>query len=115
MDLMRTILLEIEEDEGLGGAIDIKAPDYTPDQVTYHVGLLKQAGLIEAADAGSLDGGPAFIPQGLTWNGHEFLDAVRNDTIWHQVKAEVNRLGSLPIELVKTLTIKVVAKHMGLP
>jgi hypothetical protein len=37
--------------------------------------LLRRAGSIEGVDASSVDLGDSVIAQGLTWQGHELLDA----------------------------------------
>ncbi len=37
--------------------------------------------LIEAIDLSAMEG-PSFKPRCLTWQGHEFLDAVRDKDIW---------------------------------
>ena len=114
MDLIRTILLEIEEHQDPGSAVTLKAPGYSPLQIAYHVKLLTQAGLIEALDASHMQS-LAWIPTSLTWSGHEFLDTARNDTVWQKVKAELKDKGmSLPFELIQQLAVKIVAGYMGL-
>ncbi|EOV9525803.1 DUF2513 domain-containing protein [Bacillus cytotoxicus] len=30
--------------------------------------------------------GTGWIYSSLTWEGHEFLDAIKNDTVWNNVK-----------------------------
>jgi len=42
--------------------------------------LLHEAGFIEAMDLSTL-GGICWKPTRLTYNGHEFLDAARSDTV----------------------------------
>ena len=34
---------------------------------------------------------------GLTWNGHAFLDNIRNDTAWNAVKEKTKKVGSASI------------------
>ena len=34
---------------------------------------------------------------GLTWNGHAFLDDIRNDTTWNAVKEKSKKVGSVSI------------------
>ena len=45
--------------------------------------LLDEAGLIEAIDLSSRNG-PAWLPQRLTWAGHEFIEASRDESRWHK-------------------------------
>ena len=56
-----------------------------------------------------------FLGVKMTWEGHEFLDAVRSDTVWAQVKQKAaEQGGSLPLELVKLLANALLKKHLGL-
>ena len=105
-DLIRKILDQIEEkSDGLScGELDL--PDHAAEEVWYQVMLLKQAGLIEAADCRSRAGN-RWLPQSLTWDGHEFLDAIKNDTVWTQVKTTVKEKGGVvPFEILKALAIQ---------
>ena len=53
------------------------------------------------------DGAVVLGASSLTWQGHEFLDAIRNDTIWNKTKNVVaERGGAIPFELIKELAIK---------
>lgn len=78
MDLIRKILSDVEATQTDGPLISLKDP-----HEAYQALLLKEAGLIEA----SIINGPFGKPRGaiiqrLTWNGHEFLDASRDNKIW---------------------------------
>jgi hypothetical protein len=86
MDLIRTILQRVESDESITPA-PFEIPGHAQEQVNYHIALLKDAGFIEATVDGDNSGAvtSAFIDR-LTWQGHEFLDAARDDTIWHKAK-----------------------------
>lgn len=87
-DLVREILRGIEEFPSYGRLIDLSIEDHSDDEITYHVMLLNEAGLIEALDLSSHDG-ICWKPTRLTYSGHEFLDAARSDTVWAKAKAVV--------------------------
>jgi SOS-response transcriptional repressor LexA len=78
MDLIRTILLQIEEAPPNVNRIKLKLDGPSQDEVTEHLRLLIESGLIEAIPFQS-NGKERFLPKRLTWKGHEFLDAARND------------------------------------
>ncbi len=43
-------------------------------------------------------------PRSLTWGGHDFLDAIRNDDVWSKTKSTVQeKVGSATFEVVKAL------------
>jgi hypothetical protein len=81
---------------------------------------MKDAGLIEAAIAKGPDGSPAgAVIIRMTWAGHDFLDAARDDTVWRKAKDNVLKPGvSWTFDLLKQ-TLKALAQQqlarIGLP
>jgi hypothetical protein len=54
----------------------------------------------------------SWIPKGLTWDGHEFLDAIRNDTVWNKTKRVIaDKGGSIPFDVLKDLALKFTRTH----
>jgi hypothetical protein len=65
--------------------------------VRYHAELAQDAGFIEAEFM--MDG---FIVQRLTYAGHEFLDAAREEKLWNKAKQTVlSNAGTLTVEALK--------------
>ena len=103
MDLARKILEQVEEKSKGVGVVNLDIPNYPPDEVSYNVMLLAQAGLLKANDCTS-SMGLLWIPRTLTWTGHEFLDAIRNDTVWNKVKETAKEKGgAITFEAIKAL------------
>ena len=114
MELVRQILLAIEAYKDLKQDLKFEIEGYSEEQIMYHMKILADGGLIEAIDASTFEG-ICFIPQGLTWSGYEFLDAIRNETVWKQTKEVVrDKGGSLPFEVLKSLAIEFLKKFVGL-
>jgi hypothetical protein len=89
MDLIRQILLSTEADEN---KIDAK---FTQEEIAYHASLLKDAGFLDAAIVRGPRNQPhGCVLQGLTWDGHEFLDAMRDDTLWKRAKEKFIKPGA---------------------
>ena len=87
MDLCRQILLEIEARKS-GESIEMLQTGASGNDVIEHLQLLQDAGLIAArVDRHSRD----YSIQRLTWEGHEFLQAARDDGVWAEAK---ERIGS---------------------
>ena len=89
MDLIRTLLLEIESwppGARVPSTRIVIAP-YTEEQIRYHAELLHDAGFIGGVLAVHRASGerPAIVGR-LTWHGHEFVDATRSDIVWAAVK-----------------------------
>jgi hypothetical protein len=85
MDVVRLILMRQES-----GEAPPELAKYTEDLIVYNVALMKDAGLVEAVIANDADGSPrAAVIIRLTWAGHDFLDAARDDTLWRKAKEKV--------------------------
>lgn len=109
MELIRKILLEVEKFSQPIGWATLNVPGYDPEVVSYHVMILNQAGYLEAQDLTTHERF-FWAPTSLTWQGHEFLDAIRNETVWEQVKEEIKKKGvSTPFDVLKDLAVKLTA------
>jgi hypothetical protein len=79
MDFIREILMATEANR------EIDTTGFSPEEVWNHVRLLKQAGYIDALVA-AYRAPYQFQIFALTWEGHEFSDAMRDDTLWEKAK-----------------------------
>jgi hypothetical protein len=114
LELIRLVLLDIEANNDPTRTIAISMDGYTHEEVQYHIKLLKEAGYIVAQDRSTFTQ-MDYRPKSLTWAGHEFLDAARNDTVWRQVKVKLKEMGvDAPLSVVQQLAIKYVSQHLGL-
>lgn len=103
MDLARKILFAIEESEGECGPDDITIEGYSDQIVYYHIKILAEAGLIEAEDISKMgEDGFRWWAKSLTWQGHEFLEAARDNSRWEKAKKLASeKTGSLMFEAIK--------------
>lgn len=102
MDLLRQILFEVEKLPFTGGFDTIVIPNRSMQEIAYHIYLAHNAGLLDALDASSHDG-PNWYAKHLTYEGHEFLEAARDDTRWNKAKETVMKnVGSLTLDALKT-------------
>lgn len=114
MSLVRQILLELEQDTRWGTIAEVEIDGYPDDLVSYHVKLLGEAGYIDAVDFSS-SGAVDWRVRGLTWSGHEFLDAIRNDSVWDKTKKIIAEYGgAVPADLVKAVAVKALTNLLGL-
>ena len=109
LDLIRRILLDVEND-GTDSPKHTGFNAYTEDgyaleAVHYHLQLLHDAGLIVADEL--VPG--QWWPERLTWAGHEFLDAARDDARWARAKETVaTRAGSAPFRVMHDVLLRLV-------
>ena len=83
---------EAQEHGYTSGNPDIEK--YSDEEVAYHVYLMKQAELVNATETTSMSSeSPSALLLCLTWLGHEFLDAAKDDTIWTKAKETILKPG----------------------
>jgi hypothetical protein len=113
MELIRTLLLRSEDDKE---AVK-RAESYSVEERAYHVQLMVDAGLVEAKVARNADGAPiGAVTTRLTWAGHDFLDAMRDDTVWKKAKEHVLKPGaSWTFDLLKEWLKAQAKEKLGLP
>lgn len=97
-DLVRDILLAIENGtvqfvHGNG----LKDSEADPSAVSYHLHLLEQAGFVDVQ--AKVVGGMTQV-RGLTWEGHEFLDTVRDSTVWRKTKEGAAKAGGASLAVL---------------
>ena len=119
LDLVRAVLLAAEaHDSPLATRLTI--PGYSQEQIDYHCQLLADAGLLDRCEWKPAPGAMPTIMSGtrmtirLTWQGHEFLDASRENRIWQAAKARVEQAGGFTFDLLKAVLTELVKQQMGL-
>ena len=99
MDLCRKILLSVEARESTIDPVWVDLQGYTDGQIGHHAKLLADGGLLEGMDCTSQgDDIDCYKPRCLTWKGHDFLEAARNETRWRKATAVIAEK-SLPATL----------------
>ncbi len=104
MDLIREILLQAEglPAERKNAKIEIDGRD--PNEIGQHLLLLQDARLAEVLDSSGVGSMHNVTLRRLTWEGHEFLDQIRNEEKYKEAKEEAIRLtGSAGFEVLKAL------------
>ena len=103
MDLVRKLLLQVEKTDSTDGIPDVDG--YETLTVAHHIWLLIDAGLIHGT---KIDYGSGHLPQGnytcITWAGHDFLNAARNETTWRKAMVAVKQnAGTVTFQVLKLL------------
>ncbi len=107
MDLVREILLALEEYEHGFAPQNFEIEGHSKEEVGFHVYIMNKAGLLQAVDITSLnDKSPQAIPSKLTWEGYEFLEAAREPSRW-QVALKIAREkgAALTFEILKAILV----------
>jgi hypothetical protein len=109
-DTIREILTRLEEINPAEAHLELaNFPVNRAAEISYHMELLIEAGLIEGQMTKYIEQEiPAFFVSRLTWSGHEFLDAIRSNTVWEKTKKTIVSKGlALTFDLVKSVATDV--------
>jgi hypothetical protein len=117
MDFIREVLLKVEADGELDGhhfkSFDASYfPGHTNEQVAYHVEQLVEAGLLKGEGRTLQSTAP--IVSRLTWQGHEFLDNIKDIGVWQQVKVRIAGLPGLALPVIAKIAEAEIMKKLGL-
>ncbi len=101
MELIRKIMLAAEP-----GPSYATIDGYTDEEIRYHKKLAIEKGLLQGIykdDSTQLSDIPrSVIVKGVTWEGHDFIQAIREDAKWEKVKKFLIEAGKdITIETVK--------------
>lgn len=91
-DLIRAILIHIENQPELGATVMARQfPEFTADEVNYHIWLLIQAELIIGICNRDSPMQSGFVCKAsvLTWQGQEFLSQIRQDSRWQKIRTKL--------------------------
>lgn len=101
-DLVRLLLLEIEDKTGPYDSLelsDISIKDYSYEEILYTTERLLEAGYITARlEPTKLRCNQVIYS--LTWEGHKFLDTIRDNTVWRRTNDIVKKLSSVSLSLI---------------
>lgn len=114
--LVRALLLHFEGKENDQMDSCPAIPEYTPLEVGYHLILLYEAGFIRAEAEVSKAGRVIMVyPFSLTWTGHEFLDAARDDNIWNKTMKRVSSTtGAVSFSVLQALLVSYAKQTLGI-
>jgi hypothetical protein len=115
MDLVREVLIFIEEHSHGFAPDSISIEKYSDEQVGYHCYLMEQAGLVYAKDQTTMaDFSPNWTAVAMTWKGHEFLDNAKHQGSWQQAKEVVEKLGDASFSVWTNVLTRIVMNNLGM-
>ena len=112
MDLVRQILIDLSESNNSLPASAFTTDKWDEKTVGYNMVIMGEAGLIQVTRKGAL-GNPYWYvcAEHITWEGNEFLSAIKLDSVWSKVKKKVAKtVSDAPIEIFKSLAIQALSE-----
>lgn len=122
-DCVRDLLLFIEENLEYGYYIqanEVQIGNYSQQEILYAADKLLEAGYINATRKEYLDnpGIPQIRINSITWDGHQFLDNIRDNEVWKHTKGILSKFSSVSIGIINNVASQVISNiiksQMGL-
>lgn len=121
-DCVRDVLLYLENNLSLNNSIsfpsDIKESlllKYSKDDLLYTVKILLNKKLILGADNFNYATGMYTVNiESLSFDGHSFLDNIRDNQVWSKSKKILSAFKSVSIEIISQVATNVIYKKLGL-
>ena len=110
-DCIRTLLLYIEENLPYRGSLIINQLDLSPyskEELLYTADKLIEAGYLNSRFAWNMQTSHMIVVESLSYNGHKFLDTIRDDAVWSKTKNILSCFKSVSIEVISETASKVI-------
>ena len=117
LDLLRDQLLQIEALDRGDGA-DLTLDQSGVDDLVFHehLRLLKEAGFIEAYELFDAESdGVQYFPTRLTYQGHEYLAAIRDPEVWKATKSIARSVGGAGVAFGWEIAKAEIKRRLSLP
>lgn len=118
-DCIRDLLLYLEANLSYENNIPIEGlhlNNYSPNDLTYTADKLNEANYIKAIKSScTYKDIPIFIVTDITYSGHQFLDTIRDQSIWESTKAKASKFASISIPILQELATSFLKDKLGLP
>lgn len=110
-DCVRDVMLFLEENLELVSFLECSNIEinYNSNDVTYTCAKLIEAGYLIGNTTVDLSGHMKVVINSITWNGHQFLDNVRSNTVWNKTKETAIKLGSVSVSFLSNIAAQIIA------
>lgn len=113
MDIVRSLMLQIEKETTLDESLTFEKSQTNPNSF-YALLKLKEAGYINSIEINTWIGVVQIDVQSLTYEGHKFLDTIRDPKIYRQAKEKVKSLSSVSLDIFSKVATQLLINQLGL-
>lgn len=121
-DCVRDLLLYLEENLTYENDVvinNISIKNYTEAELVYTAEKLYEANYLNCMKPLYIDEEiPSIIVLSLTYNGHQFLDTVRDNAVWDKTKKISSSIASTSLKILENIATNVItniiSKQIGL-
>lgn len=118
-DFVRSLLLFVESTDTLDGPSEQDLLNFTTNEgfskndLVYTIHRLLDAGFIKG-DVQYASNEPYWLHiSALTYDGHEFLENVRDSKVWSATKKVSSKVGSVSLNILSTIAADIIKKVLS--
>ncbi len=114
LELIRRVMLAAEKSKDPYELVDPKFEGHNETEISYQIALLDDAGLLHGQDRSAI-GIFRWSAGALTWSGHEFVEAVRDEAVWKEALTIAGMTDDgVVFEILQKALMQVLEKRAGL-
>ena len=115
-ELVREVLLIVEEYLPDRESEIVWPSNVSEEELDYHCMILIDAGLLKGSYSRTIDGSFHVLVEHLTPYGHEYVDTLRNETVFKEVQEQLNvrKIASVSMDVLLQLSKKAMREMVGL-
>lgn len=117
-DCMRDVLLIAEDHVPLNGSLSMGnllslLPNYSKDEIAYTCLKLNEGNLLNILKINSDNVTSVANISDITYEGHQFLENIRNQSTWEIVKQKLSFLGSSSVQAIMSVASQVIIEKLN--
>lgn len=117
-DCMRDVLLIAEDQVPVNGSLSMGnllslLPNYSKDELTYTCLKLNEGNLLKICKMNSDNVTSVANISDITYEGHQFLENIRNQSTWETVKQKLSLLGSSSVPVIMSVASQVILNKIS--
>lgn len=124
-DCVRSVMLFIENKYKFGTFLLLddflnakELSKYNPEEIKYTLAKLSETNYLHDKINWNNNEIAEYYTGALTWDGHKFLDTIRDNEVWSKTKQITSRFASVSISMIESIASQVIsnliAKQMKL-
>lgn len=88
-------------------------PHYPQTVIYYTLSNLEQAGYISASKQWTGDGLNMYCVNYITFEGHEFLEKIKSDTVWKKTLSTAGKVGNFSLQMLAKIAEGVATAYLN--
>lgn len=117
-DCIRDLLIYLEENLGYKDKIiinSLKLNNYSKEELMYTADRLYEANYINVNICWNMNSTHIIVVTSISYQGHQFLDTIRDNDIWKSTKAKASKIASVSLPIIQELASSFIKLKLGLP